>query len=271
LTAPNNIDRLLFAYDCGNSDNVSLSFDDEAPTTPLCPYDTGDKVQPEQPFTAFDNLPMNGTWTLNLRDNVSQDGGSLNNWGLRICTNNFSILPVTWLSFTAKAEEKAIALQWETTQEEDNAGFDLERRSAHETAFRPIAWIPATEMPTITNLYTHLDEEVQPGLTYYYRLRQIDYSGKESYSEMRSSTITTATPQWSFFPNPTAGNLQVRYWNTNQPVTFKLMDVQGKTRQEWTLNSEDITSLDLNKYPPGVYWLKASSADWEAVERVIKI
>lgn len=271
LTAPGGTNRLLFSYDCGNSDNVALSFDDEAPAPPTCPYNTGAKVQPEESFSAFDNLSLSGTWTLNLRDDANQDGGSLNNWALKICTNNFTILPVTWLSFTAKAETEAIALQWATTQEEDNAGFDLERRSEHETEFRPIAWIPATTQPTVTNLYDHLDREAQPGLTYYYRLRQIDYSGKESYSEMRSAAIATTTPQWSFFPNPTVGDLQVRCWNTSQAVTFKLINVQGKILQEWIVNAEEVTSLDFNKYPAGVYWLKASTQDWEATERVIRI
>jgi len=271
LTGPDNTNRLLFSYDCGSSDNVALSFDDEAPGFPTCPYNTGAKVQPEQPFSAFDNLSMSGTWTLNLRDNANLDGGSLNNWGLKICTNNFSILPVTWLSFTAKAETEAINLQWETTQEEDNAGFDLERRSAHEMDFRPIAWIPATDIPAVTNRYTQVDKEVQPGLTYYYRLRQIDYSGKESYSEMRSAAVATTTPQWAFFPNPTAGDLQIRQWNTSQPVTYKLIDVQGTTLQAWTVDAEEVSSLDLNKYPAGVYWLKASTQDWEAVDRVVKI
>ncbi|WP_367391522.1 reprolysin-like metallopeptidase [Lewinella sp. LCG006] len=271
LTAPGGTNRLLFSYDCGSSDNVLLSFDDEAAGLPTCPYNTGAKVRPEQSFTAFDNLSLNGSWKLNIRDNANQDGGSLNNWGLKICTDNFSVLPVTWLSFTAKAETEAIHLQWETTQEEDNAGFDLERRSAYETAFRPVAWIPATDAPAITNRYAHVDKDVQPGLTYYYRLRQIDYSGKESYSEMRSAAIATTTPQWTLFPNPTAGNLQVQCWNTNQLVTLKLINIQGKTLQEWVIDAENVSSLDLNNYPAGVYWLKASTQDWEATERVVKI
>ena len=42
------------------------------------------------------------------------------------------------------------------------------------------------------------------------------------------------------------------------------MDVQGKTLQEWTVEAEQISSLDLSKYPAGVYWLKANTQDWEA-------
>jgi subtilisin-like proprotein convertase family protein len=271
LLSPNNTSALLFSYDCGSSDDVLLSFDDEASNTLSCPYNTGNKVQPEGTFSNFDNLSLSGTWTLNFRDNANPNGGFLSNWGLKICTDNFSILPVTWLSFTAKAEAQAISLKWETTQEEDNAGFDLERRSEHETDFRPIAWIPATTQPAVANLYDHLDKEVQPGLTYYYRLRQIDYSGKESYSEIRSAAIATTTPQWSFFPNPTAGDLQIQCWNTNQLVTLKLMNIQGETLQEWTIDSDNVSSLDLNKYPAGAYWLKASTQDWEAMERVVKI
>lgn len=271
LTSPTGITRALFSYECDSADDVKLSFDDEAANLRSCPYNTGEKVQPEEMLSDFDGLSMNGLWTLELRDNASQDGGFLNNWGLRICTDNFSILPVEWLSFTAKATSEHIDLNWATAQEEDNAGFDLERRSAYESEFRPIAWIDATEQPTSINDYRFTDKTAQAGLTYYYRLRQLDYSGQEDYSEIRTARIETAAPQWSFYPNPVAESLHLMFWNTEQLITIKLFDVRGRLLRTQTLSPEENGVLDIGDLPGGIYWLKASTQNWEVTERVVKM
>lgn len=269
LEAPNGTTRNLFRYICGGNDDVFLSFNDDASSSLGCPLNDGSKVQPNETLSPFNSLQMNGNWTLKIRDNVSQNGGSLNGWSLKVCTKNFSLLPVTWLSFTADAKQELIALNWETTAEEDNAGFDLERRSAYETTFQPIAWIPATDQPTDRNIYTYDDKEVQPGLTYYYRLRQVDYSGSESYSEIRSAQLSSNTPQWAYYPNPATDKLQLRFWNTTASIQLRLIDTRGRTLRQWQAIPEELQTVQLNALPTGVYWLKASSQDWQATERIV--
>jgi hypothetical protein len=39
---------------------------------------------PNQPLSTFDNLAVNGVWTLTVSDNANIDVGSLNSWSLRI-------------------------------------------------------------------------------------------------------------------------------------------------------------------------------------------
>ena len=38
--------------------------------------------QPEQNFTALQGCPINGTWTLTVRDNLSVDDGFICEWGI---------------------------------------------------------------------------------------------------------------------------------------------------------------------------------------------
>ena len=59
-------------------------FDDEA-TTPIAsgtPPWTG-SFQPDQPLSAIDGIPANGTWTLEVSDNANVDTGTLTAWEIQ--------------------------------------------------------------------------------------------------------------------------------------------------------------------------------------------
>lgn len=111
-------------------------------------------------------------------------------------------LPVTYLSFNAVAGKEHVDLLWETTREENNVGFHLER--AYRGGFRDIAFLPAKA----TGRYTFRDERVSPGSTYVYRLRQLDAGGQENYSPLVSAILPEAT-RLRVFPNPAAVNFTV--------------------------------------------------------------
>ena len=89
LTGPNGVVCTLFDQICNNEDNFDVNFDDQATAGALpCPPVGGGTFQPSTALAAFNGIPASGTWTLNITDNANQDGGSVDNWGLEICTNN---------------------------------------------------------------------------------------------------------------------------------------------------------------------------------------
>ena len=271
LESPTGTLRRMFDYDCGNVDDVLLSFDDEAGGAVGCPRNTGDKVQPEQTLSAFDGESMSGDWILRVSDNANQDGGSINEWNLKICANDFSILPVEWLSFTAKAEKEVALLHWQTAAETDNAGFDLERRSEFETEFKPISWIDASQSPAPVNDYYYEDATVKSGTTYYYRLRQQDYSGEFDYSEIRSVQIKGNSPQWEVFPNPLKDNVSLRVWNTEQDVEAHVLNSQGQVLMKMEYTDSAAQLIDMSQLPAGVYWLQVRTGSWMETIRLLKL
>ncbi len=270
IESPAGTERALFNSDCGSADDLLLSFDDEAGSAISCPRNTGAKVTPFETLDAFDGQAMSGIWTLNVRDNANQDGGSINGWGVKVCTDNFSILPVEWLSFSAKAEKDHIHLQWQTADELDNAGFDIERRSEHETEFRPINWVDANQDPGAVNDYQYVDASVKAGTRYYYRLKQQDYSGDFAYSEIRSARIEADEPQWEVYPNPLREALQIRIWNTNEVTEVLLFSSQGQHLRTFQLQDETLQPLDLSALPNGVYWIHVRNGSWVDATRIIK-
>ena len=87
LISPQGTDVQLFnASACGWRDDFSLTLDDESVSTIPCAPTGGGTHQPHNPLSTFDGNESQGRWTLRVTDNYNYDGGSLDGWGLEICT-----------------------------------------------------------------------------------------------------------------------------------------------------------------------------------------
>ncbi|MBN2389862.1 MAG: DUF4082 domain-containing protein [Anaerolineae bacterium] len=93
---------------------------------------------------------------------------------------------VTLAWFTATAEENRVYLEWETAIELDNLGFNLYRSETVEGPYTKLntVLIPTQNPGSVFGaIYTWLDTDVQPGITYYYKLEDIDTNGIATLSE----------------------------------------------------------------------------------------
>ncbi|HMO61764.1 MAG TPA: zinc-dependent metalloprotease family protein [Ferruginibacter sp.] len=90
LTSPTNTSVVLFNGICGGAANFNLNLDDQAAAAISCPPNGGGNARPQNLLSAFNGQNSAGTWTLTVKDNADQDGGTLNSWGLSINTNSNS-------------------------------------------------------------------------------------------------------------------------------------------------------------------------------------
>jgi hypothetical protein len=82
--------------------------------------------------------------------------------------------------FEAAAQEDGILLEWETASELDNLGFNLYRSTALNGDYVQLnaALIPAQNPGAVFGgIYTWVDEDVTPGVTYFYKLEDVDIYG----------------------------------------------------------------------------------------------
>ena len=91
LTSPSGTEVVLYNRECGGSTqrfgDIHTSLDDENTQTLSCPpIDPLFSISPTEALSAFDGEEAEGTWILTITDNASQDGGTLNDWTLEICT-----------------------------------------------------------------------------------------------------------------------------------------------------------------------------------------
>lgn len=106
-----------------------------------------------------------------------------------------SALGVEWLSLEAKGGSSSIELQWVVSDYAENLGFELLRRPEQQPLFETLSWIEAAQRGNTVNTYTYSDRDVEAGLRYLYRLRQLDLNGTENFSEIVSASIEDKEPQ----------------------------------------------------------------------------
>lgn len=97
---------------------------------------------------------------------------------------------ITLVSFTATGQDGQVLLKWQTASEIDNEGFNLWRSTTLRGDFVQInpALIPAQGNETMGHTYTYLDSNVTNGVTYYYKLEDIDMFAGSTFHGPMSAT-----------------------------------------------------------------------------------
>jgi cysteine-rich repeat protein len=86
LSSPSGTQVAVMDGVCGDSDDFQLDLADEATSAIQCPPTDGGLHQPSNPLAAFAGEPAAGTWTLHVADTAANDAGTLQGWGLEVCT-----------------------------------------------------------------------------------------------------------------------------------------------------------------------------------------
>lgn len=90
-------------------------------------------------------------------------------------------LPVSWLYLEAQRKEEFVAIQWTTASEYNNDYFSLEK-STDQYNFTTLAKIDGAGTSTVLHNYSYNDYTATDGIVYY-RIRQTDFDGKQTYSK----------------------------------------------------------------------------------------
>jgi subtilisin-like proprotein convertase family protein len=251
LIHPDGAIAVLWDRACGSENNIFASIDDESTTDFICPPTDGGFYAPAvDPLTLFDDLPVTGMWTLRVTDNADADGGSLNGLTLKVCLEDAQALPVEFLSFTAAPKKDYILLDWATGEEIDNRGFTIERSETSTSNWTELGFVAAGSD------YTFPDETAIAHTDYFYRLRQEDFDGGVSYSDIRTARLGEGLGL-VLFPNPTGNRLNYRFPAQDGALPYNLIDVNGRVISEGQLRPEG-GSLELADYPSGVYFLRVN-------------
>lgn len=95
---------------------------------------------------------------------------------------DYSFIPVELTSFSASVIGNNIVLNWRTATELNNSGFHIEK-SEDNLNFQSVGFVAGFGTTTESKNYTFTDNSFTDG-TYYYRLKQIDFDGTFSYSNV---------------------------------------------------------------------------------------
>lgn len=189
-------------------------------------------------------------------------------------TNNFHVastdatnspLPIELISFSAQLRNNEVEINWSTASETNNDYFTIERATNLEH-FKPIHKEKGKGTTKEKSNYKALDPAPLSGRSYY-RLKQTDFDGKFSYSELR--VIDYDGPQFATltaFPTPTQGQnltIQINGLGNSTHVPVQVLNMQGQIVYNKVIEVTTTPGLVSEEIPagtfpaPGLYIIKA--------------
>lgn len=173
-----------------------------------------------------------------------------------------SILPVSLISFRARAEGRKSILEWRTASEQDLDFYQIDH-STDGIHYQPIGTVRTGKGSLQVKTYEWIHLSPPLGLNYY-RLKRMNQSGEITYSDVVS--LRTLEPL-RIFPNPTHDKIYIRGL-TGEPARVILKDVVGRILFETRIS--DGGAIDLNKQAGGVYILTVDLGAQKTVFKVIR-
>jgi Secretion system C-terminal sorting domain len=176
-------------------------------------------------------------------------------------------LPVELISFSAVKDGNTALLKWATASEKNNDYFTLEK-SQNNFAFVEVGRVNGYGNSTTKREYQFIDDHPFNG-TSYYRLRQTDFNGEFEVFQPVMLNFEGELEEFkisSVAPNPFVNELRVNVFSpSGMNAEIIIYNSMGNTsyRQQIALNSGS-NGIDISMdsdLPPGIYFLKLSTAD----------
>ncbi|HUH75293.1 MAG TPA: T9SS type A sorting domain-containing protein [Chitinophagales bacterium] len=178
------------------------------------------------------------------------------------------ILPVELLRFTGTLDGNTTILNWETASEFNNERFEIER-SEDVKDFEKIGSVKGYGTTNIPVSYRHSDLLSSSG-TYYYRLKQIDFDGTATYSNV-ISVYFQLEAQIVVYPNPAQDWIVIHTKDLKTGHRVQIYSTAGRLIIEQQLESRDGQQhIDIRNLPKGVYFVSISGQDRMMTQQFIK-
>lgn len=170
--------------------------------------------------------------------------------------NSNGTLPVKLISFNATLANEKVHCAWETASETNNDYFTIEK-SKDGNGFEAVGNIKGQGNSNSNIRYSYTDNNPFSGISYY-RLKQTDFDGKYTYSEIKKVGLDKEL----------ASKISLYYENNNpiisisslveNKVTIELINLNGIklfTNEQPIIKGENTFGINANT-TPGLYLLK---------------
>ncbi|MBS1494678.1 MAG: T9SS type A sorting domain-containing protein [Bacteroidetes bacterium] len=147
-------------------------------------------------------------------------------------TDKDAPLPVELSSFTSAIDKRKVTLNWSTVSEENNSGFDIERKlSGTENTWSKVGNVAGAGNSTTAKSYSFSENNLNTG-KYNYRLKQMDYNGNFKYYDLSNEVIIGVPSKFDIsqnYPNPFNPSTKINFdLPFDSKVQIKIYDMTGK-------------------------------------------
>jgi hypothetical protein len=178
---------------------------------------------------------------------------------------DYSTIPVELTSFSANVVDRSVVLNWTTATEVNNQGFEIQR-SIDGFSFNNIGYVPGFGTTTEPKSYSYTDQSVNSG-TYYYRLKQIDFDGNFTYSDVAEVEVSLPI-EFSLeqnYPNPFNPSTSIQFsLPINARVVISIFNLVGEkvaevVNKEFSAGMHKV-SFDASILTSGIYFYQIDAA-----------
>jgi hypothetical protein len=189
--------------------------------------------------------------------------------------NQLPPIPVELSSFTASVNGNDVELQWLTSSEVNNLGFEI-LRSAQNDIWERVGFVEGKGTTTEVTSYSFNDKIFIPGV-YNYSLKQIDFDGTFKYYNLSESVEVGLPAEFELsqnYPNPFNPKTRLSFViGHSSLVTLKVYDVLGNEVAK--LINEDKpagvykTDFDASLLSSGVYYYELRAGGFVETKKMI--
>jgi hypothetical protein len=212
-----------------------------------------------------------------IRQGTASSGPNLILDGIRIGTAWSDVVPVELTSFTSAVDGNKVILSWSTASELNNQGFEIQR-STQGNEFATIGFVAGHGTTTEAKTYRFVDVDLTAG-KYIYRLKQVDFNGTFSYSDVVNVDVTSLPIQFELaqnYPNPFNPSTTIKFSiPQSSNVTLKIFNTLGQ--EVSTLINQNMESgvhtinFDASQLNSGIYFYRLDADQFSQVRKMTLI
>ncbi|MBK7379299.1 MAG: T9SS type A sorting domain-containing protein [Ignavibacteriales bacterium] len=232
-------------------------------------YETVDTGQVWQNITSYV-----GTLFSRLNSPTAYLAFAIGPFGLVLQYLDTSYVPVELSSFYGSYISNNIELKWTTETELNNSGFEI-LRSTDLTNWETIGFVPGRGTTTSKSNYTFYDSDLI-GNHFFYKLKQIDFDGSYSFSEIIRIEIQINNYSLSQnYPNPSNPKTRITFSIAEKTnVKINLYSITGELIKELVDEEKENgiyqIDVDLNNYSSGMYFYRmTTNSGYTATKKLI--
>lgn len=138
-----------------------------------------------------------------------------------------ALLPVEWIGFDAKVRQDEVWLSWQTTLERGVEGYYVEQGTS-PVSLSAVAFVPYKDPASEVNSYQYQVSGLDNG-THYFRIRQTDLGGGESFSDLLTIEIDGDTHFGVYFDTQSRALHVLPNSQEVALMSVEVLDIQGRT------------------------------------------
>ncbi len=171
-------------------------------------------------------------------------------------------LPVEMASFTSGISGRDVTLNWTTSSETNNSGFEIQRAFG-KGQYLKISFVTGNGTSSIANSYSYIDKGLSSG-NYNYRLKQSDFNGNFEYFNLSNEVVIGIPGKFDLsqnYPNPFNPSTKINFdVPVDSRVSINLFDMSGKEVASLTneVKAAGYYTLEFNasELPSGIYFYR---------------